>query len=122
VGSGSTGSAGTYAQDQDKAFFHIIGSLCYTRAVFRITNKGSWATDFHSSLPITAATTVNGNMSIWGWICAQGSNPATAGKGVSLLVNNQAYLAWHDAFGSAPLTWTDIAINDWVQYQGFYRI
>jgi hypothetical protein len=114
--SGTSGSAGTYAEDSADAFFWLEGGICHVLANKRITNKGSWSGDFQLLRPITRASGLYAEAV--GVVMAQGG---LTQKG-NLAADSNNNFKFHKTLAVATLTWTDIAVNDWIIINAIYFI
>ena len=112
---GTSGSAGTYAQDNAYGKFKIAGSACTVQASLRMTNVGSWSGYIRLTLPVN--TTAHSNAyQIEGRIVAYNSLATKAfAKGIN--GNKVAFTA--QLFHTDYSTWT---ANDCFFIQGTYQI
>jgi hypothetical protein len=115
---GSTGSIGSYAEDLARASFSIVGKRCFVSVSKRITNKGSWATDVRTALPIMPSALVSPVNPITGLIVASG---ALITKALPVISGSQSYLAWHSTLNTGVIAWSSLAVNDFVYLNFSYE-
>lgn len=116
--SGSSGSAGTYAEDNVSARYYTFGKTCHVIVCKRITNKGSWSGNFQVAVPIAIANSVPG-IGMAGEIIAQAS---LAAKAKTIILSGGLPFLFYTLWNAAVTQWADIAVNDWVFIRCEYEI
>ena len=115
---GSTGSAGTYAEDLAYARYTIIGNLCHMVVRKRVTNLGSWTGDVRLSYPVNRAGSHGGVLGS-GSVFANGA-AITAPK-ANIAILSGAYCQFYKTI-LGYLQWADLAINDYILINVTYEV
>lgn len=115
--SGSSGSAGTYAEDGAVATFMMTGKSVTIHLTKRITNKGSWSGDVILTRPFNMPTS-------WYWstagaVLAQSQVAPKAWLGTSYSVSHFGFLA---QMGTGWLQWANVQQYDFVMINGTFFI
>lgn len=106
---GSGGSAGTFAQTSNTAYFNVTGGVCKVWATGKITDKGSWSGSVYLNLPIAPAGLIS--LGGGGFIIAEGglntvkAVVANTNTSPSIIQFNKTFLLTEPA-------WSDLAVND----------
>jgi hypothetical protein len=116
VASGSTGSAGTYSQDNQTRRFKLEGTYCSFNISFRITDKGSWTGNVLVNRPINQVTSDFGSE---GLLIATGG---TTTRAFFVEHGTSGYFQAQDAVYSSNINWSSVAVNDTVHLLGSFRI
>lgn len=114
--SGTSGSAGTYAEDNAYARWYVFGKSAHVMITKRITDKGSWGGDFRILAPAGVSSIPFYN--VGGQIIAQGALQRKSFLGTW----NGAYFAFYTTFPFVLTTWADITVNDWVIVSAEFEI
>jgi hypothetical protein len=116
---GTAGSIGTFAYTDKLHRYQITNRTTNFVSKFAITNKGSWSGALNVSIPISVAQT-NKFMVCTGFVVANTGNPATGSRGTPFfLISGYEFTK---SINSSAVLWSDIAVNDEVDVQGFYEI
>lgn len=117
--SGSTGSAGTYAQTNASAVYKITGDTIAEAIYMDITNKGSWSGSFIliSTVPASAAQTT---ALLYGGVWAIASAPS-ANRGIPYATANSNAINFVSSMGASILQWSTVAVGDVVVFSAGYR-
>ena len=114
--SGSTGSAGTYAETVYQSRFSVSGRTCKVVISKIITNLGSWTGSVLVQKPVT--TTNSTNVLMHGMVIDGGT---ITPRGYIIGTNDGSF-NFHSAWGTAALGWAALATSDWVLIDCFYEI
>lgn len=116
---GTVGSIGTFAYTDKLHRYQITNKTTNFVSKFAITNKGSWSGSFDVSIPISVGQT-NKFMVFTGFVVANAGNPATGSRGTPFFLTSS--YEFTKSINSSSVVWSDIAVNDEVDVQGFYEI
>ena len=115
---GTSGSAGTYAQDVVSRAFTVIGKMCFFRYTLRVSNLGSWTGDLVSSIPITNLNSDSNDVTASGFVIATNSLVVKSiPTGVS---SNKLYFT--DLIFQRNAPYSVLAANDVISARGSYEI
>ena len=116
--SGSTGSAGTYAEDLAYARYTVVGGLCHVVVRKRITNLGSWTGDVRLTYPVAKPTGIGGVFG-GGYVYASAA-AITAPKGIAAALSG-SYCQFYKTILNY-VQWADLAANDHVFLNLSYEV
>jgi hypothetical protein len=109
VPSGTSGSAGTYAESQSTCKFALNGRTLHTKIHKVVSNVGSWGGAILLPTPMTVVVQNNGAISFNGAVYASGA-AANAPLGV-LYEIRATHFSFIKTVGAAELGWGDVAAN-----------
>lgn len=115
--SGSTGSAGTYAETSDAAMFAVVGRMITAIVSKTITNKGSWSGNVRVLRPWQAGTVKAPFGASAGGIYAAGG---TAPK--AIMDTEDGSLFYFMTYGTATYQWASIVVGDYISINYTYPI
>jgi hypothetical protein len=111
---GSGGSAGTFAATYGGKY-KLSGNDFAIDITIKCTNVGSWSSAVQVKLPISTPSTLLTDIPLSGFVCANGANPATAGRGTPKLAASSSVIAFLTGVDSGVLTWGTFVVNDHVR-------
>jgi hypothetical protein len=115
---GSTGSAGTYAETVLRSRYRTFNHLCHVQVSKIITNVGSWTGNFQVARPIAA---VNNSLFMEnGKIVPSGGLASKA----NIAGSNSSLFVWHSSWNITTLPWggAGVVVNDWIFIDSIYEI